>query len=47
MNEKQLKEVNKIWKKLYEKDIADILNKPLWKYKLEKKFWEIVNLFRK
>ena len=38
MNEKQLKEVNKIWKKLYEKDIADILNKPLWKYKLEKVF---------
>ena len=37
----------KYWKKREDKDIADILNKPLWKYKLEKWFWKVVDKFRK
>lgn len=48
MNKKRIaKHYVRLNEKRYDLEMAIFLNKPLWLYKLEKKFWEIVNLFRK
>lgn len=45
ITEKDLKKASKRRRKEDNKIMADFLNVPLWKYKIMKKFWKVVNKF--
>lgn len=47
ITEIEIKKAEKKRKKEDNKIMADFLNVPLWKYKLEKWFWKVVNKFGK
>ena len=48
MNKKRInKYYQKLTEKRYDLEMAIFLGKPLWKYKLEKWFWKVVNKFGK